>query len=209
MGLASGRPELAFNMGDNFEAIFARVRQGDEEAARELVNRYEPQIRRVVRIRLTEPGLRRQFESIDVCQSVLGDFFVRAALGQFELETPEQLVALLAQMARNKLIQYVRRERAQRRDQRRVAPAPVDEQGLSDGSETPSQIVSARELLEASRKLLSDEERYLIDQRAAGRGWDDLARELNATPDGLRMRLNRAVQRVTDRLALEDGDEHA
>ncbi len=194
-------------MDENFQSIFARVRQGDDEAARELVRRYEAQIRRVVRIRLTEPGLRRRFDSVDICQSVLGDFFVRAALGQFEIDTPEQLVALLSQMARNKLIQYVRRERAQRRDERRVAATPVEEHPASDGGQTPSQIVAARELLEASRALLSEEERDLIDRRAAGQSWEELARERKTTPDALRMRLNRAIRRVTEQLGLEDSDE--
>jgi hypothetical protein len=35
---------------------------------------------------------------------VLGSFFVRAALGQYELNRPEQLFKLLASMAHNKLV---------------------------------------------------------------------------------------------------------
>ena len=40
---------------------------------------------------------------MDICQSVLGSFFVRAATGQYKLETPEHLLKLLTTMARNKL----------------------------------------------------------------------------------------------------------
>ena len=54
-----------------------RVRQGDEQAAEELVRRYEAEIRLEVRgwLRLRNPGLRRVFDSMDICQSVLASFF--------------------------------------------------------------------------------------------------------------------------------------
>src|SRR5687768_3707429 len=102
-----------------FPELLSRVRAGDQQAADELVRVYEPSIRRVLRIRFTDPALRRQFDSEDLCQSVFGDFFVRAALGQFDLSTPEQLVKLLAAMTRNKLLRKVEEQHAQRRDVRR------------------------------------------------------------------------------------------
>ena len=66
---------------DDFEDLIRRIRMGEAEAAAELVQRFEPEIRREVRIRLTDPKLRRVVDSIDICQSVLGNFLVRAALG--------------------------------------------------------------------------------------------------------------------------------
>ena len=38
-------------------------------------------------------------------------FFVRVAAGQFDLEGPGQLVALLVKMAQNKLAEHTRRHR--------------------------------------------------------------------------------------------------
>src|SRR5437588_6308118 len=95
---------------DEYTAFVRRVRAGDQEAAAELVRRYEPEIRLEVRtwLRLRNPRLRRVFDSMDVCQSVLGSFFVRAAVGEFDLERPEQLIRLLVGMARNKLAERVR-----------------------------------------------------------------------------------------------------
>src|SRR5207253_5181912 len=78
-----------------FRDLIRRVRAGDEAAAAELVQHYEPYIRRAVRVRLVDPRLKRLVDSVDVCQSVLASFFVRAALGQYDLETPEQLLKLL------------------------------------------------------------------------------------------------------------------
>src|SRR5271166_2466222 len=87
----------------DFQALLGRVRAGDAQAASELVRRYEPAIRRAARVRLVDTRLNRLLDSMDICQSVLASFFVRTALGQYELETPEQLLKLLAVMARNKL----------------------------------------------------------------------------------------------------------
>src|SRR5262245_14297246 len=102
----------------SFHDLIRRAR--DDQAAAELVRRYESTIRLTVRVRLRDPALRRLFDSLDVCNSVLGAFFVRAASGQFELDTPRQLLHLLVTMARNKLTNYALRQKAARRDQRRL-----------------------------------------------------------------------------------------
>src|SRR5215468_8728847 len=104
---------------DQFADLIRRVRAGDEDAAAELVRRYEPSIRRVVRVYLRDPRLRRVLDSTDICQSVLATFFVRANLGQYELDTPESLLKLLATIARNKVTNEAHRQQADRRDYRR------------------------------------------------------------------------------------------
>src|SRR5689334_24395239 len=103
----------------SFAEFVKRVRAGDEQAAAELVRRYESAIRLEVRLRLRDPALRRRFDSMDVCQSVLATFFVRAAAGQYDLDRPEGLRQLLVAIALNKLGGQVRRHRAQRRDSRK------------------------------------------------------------------------------------------
>src|SRR6266480_4019842 len=104
----------------SFRDLIGRVRKGEQSAAAELVRRYEPAIRRAVRFRLTDPRLRRTCDSMDVCQSVLLSFFVRAASGQYDLDSPEQLLRLLTTMARNKLISQVHKHGAARRDYHRL-----------------------------------------------------------------------------------------
>ena len=180
-----------------------RIRAGDEQAARELVLRYEPFIRREVRFRLRDRRLSRVFDSTDICQSVLGSFFVRAASGQYEIDQPEQLLKLLVTMAHNKLNDQARRHHAQRRDARRQevgTPELLAEQ--PDNASSPSQIVAGRELLDLVRQELTEEERFLADQRALGRDWADIAAEHGGTPDRLRMKLHRAIERVTEKLDL-------
>src|SRR5260370_24498913 len=92
--------------------------------------------------------LSRLFDSMDVCQSVLASFFVRAAAGQYELERPEQVLKLLVRMARNKLVSQARREARQRRDHRRAATDPQEVERIADDTPTPSPLVARRELVE-------------------------------------------------------------
>src|SRR3954453_11627293 len=102
-----------------FEELIRRVRAWDQDAAAELVRGYEPTIRRAVRFRLADARLGNLLDSKDICQSVLKSFCARAAAGQCDLETPQQLLNLLSARARNKLTSQARGEPAQRRDLRR------------------------------------------------------------------------------------------
>ena len=180
-----------------FDLLLARVRKGDSEAATALLQQYEPQIRRMVRVRLTDASLRRQFDTLDICQSVWGDFFVRMGTGQFEIDTPAALVKLLATMTRHKLINRSQRQRAAKRDVRRLEKQSADEMDVAGSEATPSRIVSGRELLAIVRQRLDDDDRYLADERAKGRSWIELAEELHTEPDALRMRLARATRRIS------------
>jgi len=192
----------------SFASLMESIRQGDNDAATEMVRRYEGQIRRVVRFRLMDSRLRRQFDSVDICQSVLGSFFVRAALGEFDLERPEQLVHLLATMARNRLINHAQKQQAGRRDVRRLCPEDAGSLELAANCETPSQIVSGKELIGRFLGCLSDEERRIYDRRLQGDGWAEIAADLGENPDAVRMRYTRAVSRVQRELGLEElGDD--
>src|SRR5262245_11616679 len=190
---------------DSFRDLIGRVRAGDEGAAAELVRRYEPTIRRIVRVRLRDPRLGRLLDSLDVCQSVLGSFFVRAALGQYELDRPEQLLGLLARMARNKLVNQANQLGARRRDYRRAEGLGALE--AQAAAPSPSQLVAGQELLQEARRRLSPQERVLLDLRQQGREWAEIAQELGGSPDALRMQLGRAVDRVARELGLAEVDD--
>jgi RNA polymerase sigma-70 factor (ECF subfamily) len=154
-----------------FADFVRRVRAGDGEAAAELVRAYEPLIRREVRLHLEDPRLGRLFDSMDVCQSVLGSFFLRVAAGQYDLERPENLARLLVTMARHKLASAARGQRRQRRDQRRVA-ADGNERlaGVADPRQGPGSAVAGAELLRRFREGLSEEEARLVDHAGRGAG---------------------------------------
>src|SRR5579862_6481355 len=134
-----------------FADFLKRIRAGDAQAAEELVRRYESLIRREVRLKLHDPSLHRVLDSVDVCQSVMASFFVRAAAGQYDLNQPLQLLKLLISMARNKVAEAARKQRAQRRDSRRVGGLGVEEVDPAGNMGTPSRVVAAREMLDRVR----------------------------------------------------------
>jgi RNA polymerase sigma factor (sigma-70 family) len=186
-----------------FVELVRRVRGGDEAASAELVRRYEPAIRITVRGRLSDPGLRRLFDSMDVCQSVLANFFVRATAGEFELDRPDQLIQLLATMARNRVTDHALKQQAARRDYRRNDGTAADADALIDPGPSPSDVVSVKELLQAFQSRLSSDERQLADQRACGLSWAAIAAAMGGSPDARRIQLERAVDRVAKDLRLE------
>jgi RNA polymerase sigma-70 factor (ECF subfamily) len=192
-------------MDETFADLIARVRAGDDRAAADLVRRYEPEIRREVRFLLRDPFLRRSFDSMDICQSVMGSFFLRAALGEYSLDRPEDLIRLLISMTRNKVVDATRRQRAQRRDHRRATS--LEAVDVASPTPGPSAVAEGRELLAEFRRRLSDEERRLADLRANGREWADIAREVGGTADGRRKQLTRAIARVARELGLEEADD--
>jgi RNA polymerase sigma-70 factor (ECF subfamily) len=189
----------------SFSDLIKRVRAGDEAAAAELVQRYEPAIRRSARLRLN-PRLRRVCDSMDLCQAVLGSFFVRVAAGQYELDSPEQLLKLLATMVRNKLSKLARHEQAERRDQRRVEAGSPEDHEVAGGDATPSRHVSAREMLGEVQRRLSEEERRLLELRQQGLDWAAIAVEVGGSPEARRKQLARAVGRVAGELGLDEAE---
>src|SRR5262245_19527743 len=190
--------------GSTFTEFVTRIRAGDEQAAVEVVRQFEPLIRREIRMHMEDRRLSRLFDSMDVCQSVLASFFVRAAAGQYDLGRPEQLLKLLVTMARNKLVSQVRRQSRQRRDQRRAADSPQELERLVNDTPSPSRVLAGKELLEQFRQRLSDEERQLADLRGQGLSWAKIAAQLDGTAQARRMQLARATDRVARQLGLEE-----
>lgn len=188
-----------------FLDFIRRIRAGDAAAAEELVRQYEPAIRLEVSLRLADRRLRRLFDSMDVCQSVLASFFVRAAAGQYDLSEPGQLVRLLVVMARHKVARRARDQGRARRDYRRAAALEGAALDAAAAGASPSQLLGSRELLGEVRRLLSDEERRLADLRAEGREWAEIAAAVGGTPGARRKQLARALDRVAAELGLEEG----
>lgn len=187
-----------------FTVLMDRIRAGDQEAAGQLVKDYEAVVRREVRLRLENPNLRRVFDSMDVCQSVLGSFFVRTALGEFDFQDPRQLVAILVKMARNKVASVARHEHRQKRDNRRLeSKGHVAEVAISQQT-SPEQALLQDELLQRVKSLLSGEELEMVVLRQDGLGWDAVADQMGGTAQGRRMQLSRALDRVRNQLGFDE-----
>ena len=139
---------------ETFISLVRRACDRDELAATELVRRFEPELRRIIRFQLTDPGMRRFLDSLDICQSVLGAFFAQLHAGNLQLTQPRQLAGLLAMMARHKVIDRGRQYRSVRHGGK-VVRGVAD--GLADvtvdAALGPAEVVANRELLAPSAPL--------------------------------------------------------
>jgi RNA polymerase sigma-70 factor (ECF subfamily) len=190
-----------------FADFIRRIRAGDEQAAADLVRRYEPVIRLEVRRRLHDPSLYRIFDSMDICQSVFASFFVRAGAGQYDLDEPTHLLKLLVAMTRNKLAFQARAQHYPRRDSRRVQPDGEQALRAVPAGTCPQQVAAGRDLLQEVRRRLNTEERRLADLRGEGRTWPEIATAVGGNAQALRRQLTRALDRVSRELGLDEAPD--
>src|SRR5215216_8031531 len=133
--------------GDEIRGFLRRIQAGDEEAARELLARYEAEVRLVVRRQLPRL-LRSRFDSLDFLQSVWGSFFRKVRTGPAEFEDARHLVAFLARAAKNKVIDEYRRAASRKQDMHREEPIWGEgdrPKELAADLDTPSEVAQARE----------------------------------------------------------------
>src|SRR5271168_3672198 len=187
----------------SFEELIRRVGSGEQQAAARLMRDFEPVVLRVLRGRLRGAGARREFYSMDICQSVLAIFFVRVAAGQYDLKEPDDLITLLLTMTRNKVAEKMRRQHRQRRDRRRTVGG-VEELALAGRDPSPSSVVAGKELLEQARQRLGEEERQLVELRGQGLSWEEVAASLGGTAGARRNQLARALDRVAVELRIDE-----
>jgi len=187
-------------MDGDLTQLLGRVRQGEEEAARLLVQRYESAIRVAVRTKLSDPRLRRQFDSMDVCQSVLASFFLHMTTGAYDLHAPPQLLALLTKMAQNKLATRTRDQFRQRRDVRRLSPFTAGDADVASTGSEPSEWIDDRDLLDRALQLMTPEIRAIAVRRMADEQWPEIALAMGGTPEGRRKQFERAVVPIAESL---------
>jgi hypothetical protein len=187
-------------MVNDLSELLARVRQGDEDAARLLVQRYESAIRVAVRTNLSDPRLRRQFDSLDVCQSVLASFFFHLTSGAYDLSVPAQLSALLTKMAQNKVRMRAREQFRQRRDVRRLSQVDLENAKIPGFQVGPEELVDDQDLIDSALNMMTPEIRSIADRRMAGELWPEIANAMGGTPDGRRKQFERAVLPIAQSL---------
>jgi RNA polymerase sigma factor (sigma-70 family) len=180
--------------GGDMSGFLARIRAGDQDAARELLTRYEAEVRLVVRRQLPRL-LRSRFDSLDFLQSVWGSFFRRVRIGPAEFEDSRHLVAFLARAAKNKVIDEYRRAASRKQDMHREEPlwgegaAPREVAARAD---TPSQVAEAREAFGRLCDLLPRDRRAVLELKAEGLSSRDIGERLGIS--------ERTVQRVLEDL---------
>jgi DNA-directed RNA polymerase specialized sigma24 family protein len=187
-------------MGSDLTQLLVKVRQGDQEASRQLVRQYESAIRVAVRTNLSDPRLRRQFDSLDVCQSVLASFFFHMTAGAYDLQSQAQLLALLTKMAQNKLGSRARNQFRQRRDVRRLSQIPAEDANVASHDAGPTDVVDDHDLLNRALGMMTPEIRDIAVRRMKGELWPNIASAMGGTPDARRKQFERAMQPIAESL---------
>jgi RNA polymerase sigma-70 factor (ECF subfamily) len=189
----------------SLQELVIRLRTGSQEAATELFARYGEEIHRYVHYRLTDPRLRTLVDSLDICQSVLGNFLLRLSKGELRLDDSRQLMGLLTVMARHKLCDVARKQAALRRQGFRGTIRGQDAlNSIPQAGNDPADMVGEQELLAAVRKKLTEGEQMLVEMRLAGCDWAEIAHQCQTTPEAARKRMTRALDRAARELGLAE-----
>ena len=193
-----------------FGSFLAAIRHGDEQAWRNLVLLAGPAVKEAVGARLKHSRLRQVAEVDDIAQSAFFRFHNHALLGDFTLETFEQLQSLLTTIALNRLRDLGRKGGAAAREgrdvDRKLGNGLVPSAEVAGDVSTPSQHVAIEELLQELRRRLSKKSAQIHKWRAEGLTWPDIAEILNEPPQAVRIRFAREIQQVARNLGFDDGD---
>jgi len=178
----------------DFRDLMDQIRNGSEEAAWDLVDRYGERVRRAVRRSLNHQ-LRSKFDSMDFVQLVWSSLFrTRKQLTRFD--QPDELAAFLVTMARNKVGMEVRRRlstekynvnKEQSLEERR-AEVRMD---AVDPQPPPIEVAIARERWHRIVENQPEHYRKIVELRLRGNTYQEIADELGIAESTARRVLQR------------------
>lgn len=161
--------------GHETRDIFDRFRSGDEDAARQVVDRYLTRLVALARSRLSEK-LARKVDPDDIVQSALRSFFVRARDGQYAIERAGDLWALLAAITKHKLLKKARHYGQQKRDAGVEQPIiGADNNAAFAGQPPEAEAIALADEVEAMMRELDPLQREMLELRLQGKPIPEVA----------------------------------
>jgi RNA polymerase sigma-70 factor (ECF subfamily) len=182
---------------DSFADVMARLRAGDQDAAREVFERFVDKLIRLAKRRF-DAVMRRKVDPEDVVQSAYKSFFHRHAAGKLEVHDWGKLWSLLATITLRKCLDRVEYHRARCRDARREATARPEGEGTEPWWEataqepTPEQAAMLIETVEQLLRDLSEHERPIMELSLQGYTAQEISLQLG--------RAERSVRRLRERV---------
>src|SRR5262245_48257844 len=151
---------------DDFSQLMERLRAGDERAAAEVFSRFAHRLIGLARTEF-QKVLRAKEDPEDIVQSVYRSFFWRQRVGQFEIDSWEDLWGLLTVMTLRKCGRRLTYFRAARRDAERevrLSPATDSDAGWEAVARdpTPSEAAVLAETLEQLMRSLDETARTIL-----------------------------------------------
>jgi RNA polymerase sigma-70 factor (ECF subfamily) len=155
----------------SFADLMAQLRQGDQEAARLIFQRFADRLVALARSHLNQ-RLLQKMDPEDVMQSALKSFFLRQAEGRFHLDSWDSLWALLTVITLRKCSQKVEHFQAGRRDFRReAAPMDADDSASWEAiarEPTPEEAAQLADLVEQLFGSLKPDDRSIAELALQG-----------------------------------------
>lgn len=148
--------------------------------------------------------LRRQRESLDVCQTVARSLVADIQHGRLSFPSEAALVGYLQTVVRTKLAELARRDGALKRGGGRE-PAALGTHDVHAGAFDPTASVEAvgNEAARRAMEALTPEEQDLIRMRRSGMEWEQIAARTGRSSAALRKEWSRLMARVEEVLRLE------
>ena len=152
---------------DDFQALYSRVRAGEDAAWEELIAKSYERIRRVVSRKLAPP-LRSLFDSTDIANDVYKSLVAHS--DRYDFASYDDLIRHLSHIAKQKVIDAQRYQLRHRRNAARTQSLHMGGERIGfdiPGREpTPSQIASAGETHERIIGGVDGDERRFVELKS-------------------------------------------
>jgi RNA polymerase sigma-70 factor (ECF subfamily) len=167
---------------------------GDENAARELFDRYAERLLALARRRISQ-RLASRVDPEDVVQSVFRTFFDRAKAGQFQFEDPNDVCKLLARITVHKTLRQIAFHKAAKRDPSLEAGQNAEGQErlreILDREPTPEAANTFVDQLEHFLSRLRPPDRLILEMRMQGYNNLEIAEQLKVSDRKIRRLMER------------------
>jgi RNA polymerase sigma-70 factor (ECF subfamily) len=205
--LKGGR--FAMSASDSFTDIMARLRGGDQGAAREIFQRFVDQLVRLAH-RQFDAVMRRKVDAEDVVQSAYKSFFLRYGDGKMEIQNWGNLWGMLTVITLRKCFDRVEYHRAALRDVRREASAQSDTTESLPWWEavardpTPEEAAMLAETVEQLLRGLEIDERPVLEMSLQGYSSSEISQQTGVGERTVR-RMRERIRKKLERMQLVDG----
>ncbi len=185
------------------KVLVSRWRAGDQDAAKELFDRYASRLVALARKQISQ-RLASRVDPEDVVQSVFRSFFGRVKAGKFHIEEQDDLGKLLVRITVHKTLRKVEFHQAAKRDPRMEAVqgdfASDDLVQVLDREPSPEAVVAFVDQLDHFLSQLRPEERQILEMRFEGYSNGEITKKLGIYDRKIR----RLIERVRG-LAEQEG----
>ncbi len=190
---------------DDLAGLIERVKAGDPDAIRDLIQRFEDDVRTIVRVRLPQ-SLRSKFDSMDFVQAVWQSVLTKddPDLGRFT--NAQHFRGFLAGVARNKVFEeHRRRTRTRKYSLKREEPLYIRRgdrelpREVPAPDPTPSQDAQAHDRFAQLVAGRSAQEAEVVELRRRGLTFEEIAAQTGLSERSVRRIIEAIRQRMEAR----------